>query len=678
MLIAHLLLVVLGCARPAQAVQDKAAEFQSQFDAALAARDNDGMDRLLQRYKDQAIDLFLLKADARAASPAPALDQWVDGFVASWDRVFKTPFARNYDRYLQLLDAQRRAGRAKLLSQVLAPLNTRHIEAIDKKDSGYWQPIQIEVESLINGLEQTGDLYFLAFACNIKGNAWNLAYNQKGGDNKKALDAYTRCVQARERLGLTNDAFYASVKGIRAEVMSVLGIPDPDAPKGTPAKPKAPPEAIPPVEGTDWANFELQPGFDDRPEQVSQPSDLADLERHSWLQFSVQDPGTAVEIPLLEPKVSLRRRGLNEFVLDGGAALSEPFALQPKPAVVEYERKHADGSVSGHALMLACGSEQDSFQGATLNLALRSEKGSVSTVFVRSVATRTGRTPFGDITFYDLNGDGQFGYSELKQVGENGLIPDTWLYRYDAVMLGKSKRAWPYSPWLANAKGEWFELTLPEPGKAASVRLRPVAPKLGSLKISFKGPKDLELASLVFVSESGATKGLTVDAAGGKGGVVTLPIGRYQFQQGLLRGKDGAEAIILPPASEVVRVDVEEGQAVALDFGAPFRLSVSGKVQGRQLLVDAKTLHVVGAAGERYERLVGAPLFNVEVFVKGGKSAKLAASGTDEMNSDWSRCFVPQDATLTLKEGEKTASVRLALKKHPWFGNLESDWIEVQ
>lgn len=656
---------------------DRNAEFQQQFDAAVAAKDTDGMDKTLQRYKEQAIDVFLLRADTRSAAPTDELNRWVDSFVASWDRVFHSTFARNYDHYLQLLDSKRRVARARLMSQVFAPLNTRHIEAVDKRDPAYWQPIQVEVEGVINGFADSGDLYFLAFAYNIKGNSWNKAFNDKGGDNQKALDAYNACLAARDKLGLTNDQFYTTVKNIRTDLMGQMGLVDPDAPPAAARKPTGPPEAILPAEGAEWAPCALQPGYDEKPEAMTQPSDLWDLDRLSWGQVVIQGPGSAADIPGMSPKVTLRRRGLNEFVLDGGGTQSKPFGLQPKPVVVEYERKHQDGSTSKHALMLACGTESDTFQGATLNLALRTEKDSTSIVYLRSVATRTGKTPFGDVTLFDLNGDGQFGYADLQQVGENGLIPGTFLYRYDSMMLGKSKRAVPYAPWIADSKGAWYELKLADNARAASLELRPAAPKLGSLKLSYKSASGLELASLAFVSQSTATKGLVVEAAGGKGGVVALPIGRYVFQQGLLRGKEGAEAVILPPDGDAIQVDINEGQTAELAMGGPFRLSVSGKISGRELLVDAKTLCVVGSAGERYERLVGAPLGNVDVQVKGGKSGKLEASGTDEMNRDWSRCFVPQDTSFSLKEGEKSVQLKLSVKKHPWFGNLESDWIEI-
>ena len=677
MLAAAFLAVALAC--PQQ--PDKLTEFLTQYESALAAKDVDGIDKALQRHKEQAIDAFLLRADNRSAAPTSELDAWVDGFIASWDRNFRSSFARNYDRYLQLLDQQRRTARARLLRESLHPLNVRHVQAIEKREAAYWQPIQVEAESLVRSLEQTGDLYFTAFALNILGNSWHQGYNEKGGDSKKAVAAYTRCLEARDKLGLTNDVFYAQVKSIRAELMSSLGMVDSNAPAETTRRPAAPPETIPPLNEAELVSFALASGVEDKPERVSVPSDLGDLDRCSWLQARVKEPGTEVELPFLaEPKVRLRRKGFNEFVLEAGGAPSKPFSLSPKPALVTYERKHADGKLSQHALLLAGGSEQDSFQGATLNLGLHGDQGAESLFFFRAVATRVAETPYGELVLFDLNSDGLFGHGELKPSGEFGLPPDTWPMRYDAVMLGKGKKAVPYSPWFPSAKGEWFEIQNADYAKAEAVRLRPVAPKLGTLKLQYKAPAGMELVSLVFRSETRVTAGLRVDIAGGKGGATALPIGVYLFEQGLLRSKDGGEAMIFPPllAGEAIRVNVEEGQTATLAMGGPFTLTIDGKIQGKQLTLNGSSLHARGSAGERYARLVGEPLFDVEVQHKGGKTVKLAASTTETMGADWNRCYTPQDAVLYLKDGEAKPSFKLVLKKHPWFGNVESDWIEVE
>lgn len=648
---------------------DPKAEFTARFQAAAALKDSAEMDRLLQRFKEPAIEVFLNRADQRSAAPTAQLNEWVDAFVAAWDRVFKTGFARNYDRYLQMLDNTRRAARSRLLIQVLPGLNAAHIKAAKSQEAADWSGVQLEVDAFIPSIEATGDLFYIAFAYNIQGNSWNEACNPRGGNNQKALEAYEKCLQARERLGLTQDVFFTQVRTVTSEVCAALGIPDPNAPPGT--KPAVAAERILAAEGAEWATFALEPGAEEKPGGLLHPSDLADSHRYSWLQFTIEPPGEEAALPLLDPPVKLVRRSFNEFVLDAGAGPSKPFRLGAEGTLVRYERRHQDGSASEHALLIACGSERDQFHGADLNYALTDGR---STGFVRSVAMRTAETPYGDLALFDLNCDGRFGHAEPTQVGEHGLPRDTFLLRYDGILLGKGNRTAPFSPWFPGAGGQWFEVQMDDHGRGAALRLRLAAPKLGTVKVVFGGVSEVKLASLVFKSETPATKGLIVDMAGGKGGVVQLPIGRYSLQQGLLRGDDGAEAIILPPVDVPLLVYVEEANPATLKLGAPLKLAAKMRVEGRTLTVEGRSLHVVGAAGERYVRIVGAPLFNVEAFVKGGKSGRLAAPTTENVNADWNAAFHPQDAYIQLREGETAPEVRLLLKKHRWFGSLDSDW----
>lgn len=664
------LILLLPAALPAPAPQDDARQqFEEAWSAALAARDREEMDRALRRYKEAAITAFLDKAGARAASPVAELNRWVDEFVAAWERTFRSRFAANYDRYLQRLDPRLLQSRSELLTKVLPQVNAYHLQCVQKPDAADWNRLQRSALDLIRGLEPVGDKYFLAFAWNILANSYNTAYNEHGDDHK-ALEAYEKAMELRKQLDLTKDRFFVEVKRVAADVRARLGIPDPET--GVVAAPKVAPEEIQPAEGAEWELIPLEAGYERKPGSVEHPCDLAVSARPSWPMLGIGAPGSSAEVPFVQPKVTLKRVGPTKFVLEAGAGPSQEFRLSPKPVVVPYTRRHDDGSTSEHALMLAGGSQQDPFQGITLNLEI-SDKG--GNVFYRTAATREARTPAGRLVLYDLNLDGSFGWDELKQGGAHGLPEGLFPFRYDAVTLGKARHSTVFSRWIPDAKGKWYELSMDEHQRAGNLKLREAAPRLGTVKVEFGGVRGLHLASAVLVSTLRQTKGLRVDLMYRQGKPVQIPIGRYQFEQGLLAGRKGESALIFPPAGAPLYVEVEEGKSTTLALGAPFRLAADARVEGNQLTVVGRSVHVVGKAGERYYRLVGAPLFDVQVFVKGGASGVLKATTLEDTNREWGRLYYPADAVVPVRTGS-TPEWRLRLRKHPWFGDLDSDWLK--
>ena len=118
---------------------------------------------------------------------------------------------------------------------------------------------------------------------------------------------------------------------------------------------------------------------------------------------------------------------------------------------------------------------------------------------------------------------------------------------------------------------------------------------------------------------------------------------------------------------------------MVLDIGTPWTEGTTGRWvnQVRRPTRDGGQPRVTGKAGERYLRLVGAPLFGVEVEVKGNKKANTEFKGSNaqEMNNNFLYAYQPQDAIIPFK-GDSAPPYRLTLNKHPWFGNIQTDWIE--
>ncbi|MBC8328444.1 MAG: hypothetical protein H8E31_06815, partial [Planctomycetes bacterium] len=72
----------------------------------------------------------------------------------------------------------------------------------------------------------------------------------------------------------------------------------------------------------------------------------------------------------------------------------------------------------------------------------------------------------------------------------------------------------------------------------------------------------------------------------------------------------------------------------------------------------------------------GEPPFGVLVTLKGEKAeGEMRGSTADEIMKDWNLAYLPQSLELELKKAEMPP-MRLVLKKHPWFGKIDSGWLE--
>ncbi|MDP7246837.1 MAG: hypothetical protein QF389_09710 [Planctomycetota bacterium] len=654
--------------------EDRNVAFSEGFEKAVRMREMEDMDRLIKRYTDEAINAFVVKADERAISPGGGLGNWVDNFVESWGRTFRNDFARNYDRFLQLrIHGDLRQIRGDTINGPYYEAVVGHAIALGSKDEDDWRTVRAMAEVCVNAFEQCGDTYFASKAAFVLGNSWNPDFNPDGGNAQKALDAYKQVMHFRGKCLLSQDKNYTETKACIRILESALGLGEEVG-----AAPKSAGDrvvlSIPPAEGAEWHAFALEPDADSKLNKVVHSNDWADNHRMSWPFAGTGEVGTSTKLWFFDPPVFVKRIDKNEFVVEAGAKPSKPFKLSLKPKVVPFNRLIDDQEIP-HAIAFAGGSERDPLHGQEMNFSI-SDK--AATFFFRPVSTRTAKTPFGPLTIWDLDCDGYYGLAESALPRAYVGVPlDTFFYRHDAIMLGKGKRSLPYCRWISDSSGNWYEVELMSHQEGKEAQIRQVSPVLGKAKLSFKGVKDLKLVSLVLESDSGKTKGLLVDLLAQRK-EVALPAGRYKFQMGILRNKKGdEEALLLPPTALALTWDIAPGETTEIKLGGPFDLAVQPKVEGNVMTLDGASLVVTGKAGERYLRLVGAPLFGVEVEVKGNKKANTEFKGSNaqEMNNNFLYAYQPQDAIIPFK-GDSAPPYRLTLNKHPWFGNIQTDWIE--
>lgn len=669
---ALLLLVPLCAATPQDPI--KAREFTEALLEANEVGDMKGMSKALRKYREDAVLSFMGKAGRRAfGADSPELDLWLELFIQTWSDTYHTDFGRNYDRYVQRLSSSMIEIRHTLMAKDYPLVNRLHLAAMRKEDVS-WTVLRGDAIQLAESMEGTGDLYYTALAYNIVGNLHHPNYHEEGSDPEIALAAYIKVVESRERLGLTNDTVYASAETAAAELRNILGVEDPNAKKGEFVKAREiNREVIPVMEEVEVSTSPMEVAKNKKPDAITHASDLADVDHWSWMRNAFPKPGELLTFPGIDPPVRLIRVGKLKFTLEAGAGETKPFRISPKPEQFVVTRMHADGIERPFTMEICGGTADDNYQGIIMNLEPTDEGGAM---FYRSILIQKSKTNFGEFTLYDTNSDGQFGYPEMKLIWAEGLMTDIFIYRPDAMTLGKSKASWPFSRYMPDSKGRWFEIKLPSIDAPGTVEVTQVNPNLGRIQYSVTGVKKLRPASILLVSKSSHTEGLVVDLAAMKGKEHLIPIGRYQFLQARFVGKDGAEVLVQPNKTLPHFIDIVEDveQIASLELGGPFTLEASVIVDRREITIEGLTLHLKGANGETWFRVIGEPLYEVIASVKRSveKELELRQPTRDEASSQWQHLFYPMDAVFELRKEEAKPQITLSLKKHPWFGKISN------
>ena len=668
-----LLLVPLCAAAPQDPV--KANEFTKALLEANEVGDMKGMSKALRKYREDAVLSFMGKAGRRASgADDPDLDLWLELFIETWTETYHSDFGRNYDRYLQRLSGSMAEIRQSLLQRDFPLVNRVHLAALRGEDVS-WNILREDARSLADSLESTGDMYYTALAYNMVGNVHHPNYHEEGADAQVALDAFLKVLESRERLGLTNDVIYSTAESASAELRNMLGIANPEeAKEGEFVKEKkVNKESIPVSEEMEASSSPMEVGSNKKPESIRHASDLADVDHWSWLRSSFPKPGEQITFPNINPPVRLIRVDKLKFTLEAGAGETKPFRISPNPEPCTVLRKHADGVDRPFTLEISGGTTDDVYQGNNVSLAPNDEGGAM---FYRSIAVHTSKTAFGEFTLYDTNSDGAYGYPELKQIWAEGLMNEVFIYRPDAMTLGKAKASWPFSRYMPDSKGRWFEVVLPGIDAPGTVELIPVKPNLGRIQYKVTGVKKLSPASILLSSNSSHTKGLVIDLAAMKGKEHLIPIGRYQFLQARFVGKDGAEVMVQPNKTLPHFIDVTDNpdDIAVLELGGPFSLDANVIVDRREVTIEGLTLHLKGAQGQTWFRVIGEPMYEIAVKVQGSieKEGELRRPTSDEAASQWQRLFYPMDAVFELRKEDPKPEITLSLKKHPWFGKISN------
>ena len=162
-----------------------------------------------------------------------------------------------------------------------------------------------------------------------------------------------------------------------------------------------------------------------------------------------------------------------------------------------------------------------------------------------------------------------------------------------------------------------------------------------------------------------------------------MPVGNYQLAYGEIRKgkKKQTQKLVIVPQRAPPTYSVKEGATTVVKLGGPFGFDFRYSLEGETLKVEGKSVVVVGAEGERYERAwncVARPevSWRKAGTKKASKAEKMPIALSNEVVNQlgWAAPWFPLDLELQAPQAGGAVEVQLVDKKHEVFGKVESAW----
>ncbi len=596
----------------------------------------------------------------------------MDAFRKAWKSAWGTNFCNKMEVYFSLLDVQVKRTRVKLRA------------TYDKKTILYWENMNgeklpfkftalgMEFEELGKSFNDLGDKYYTAYCHLFAALCYeDSALGKKNADQKRSCVNYEKYMAACEEIEL-NDPQYKAIKEHYAH-LARLGFATPKAEEGTepgvdggPAKPGE-------AKGPAGAAISVELEFDlvEKLATYSRPSYFLDEIYPIWNSVSLNKKGSRATIARIEDGPDVLRVGSSDIQVDedrdGEGDVDVPIRGRLDPVVMEI----GEGpSKRKWAVLAITGNETDTYQGIEVNLAPNDD---LVNIYYAPAGSMVGEIDGTAIRVLDDNVDGVYG-SPATAYGHIGLTKDNYQPEMDSVVLGKSKRALPWSEYQ-QIEGTWYKMEIADGGK----KLTAIPQNLptGTLKLKYKGPE----ASFLIVRGENTYENSFFDLSSAKS--VEVPVGRYSFYFGMVskgKKKQLLKAAVLPSADMPMWTVSEVGMEVEIMLGSPFGFDWKAEVADRSVTVIGQSVCVTGVAGERYERVWGAvPQPEVSFREKGAKRGSRGEEmdkikDQDALYKSWKAPWFPIDVTLDKRPSVTDVEVQLVEKKNKLFGKITSIW----
>jgi len=286
-----------------------------------------------------------------------------------------------------------------------------------------------------------------------------------------------------------------------------------------------------------------------------------------------------------------------------------------------------------------------------------------------------GKVAGGNFLLIDDNVSGIYG-DPLPWQQDNITNGEYPFYTLDAVFVGKSKKAAPYSEFM-KIGDKYYRLGVTKTGM--QITTTEVALKTGTVRVNWKGGTTPRHVIIQGLDSSSVNSFFDVMAGGKKD--FEVPAGKYHIAFGIVTaGKKGKRQLIRLYRGKMKPFHVREGEETVLELGAPFKYEWENSVYGGNFIVKGETINVFGRSGELYARFYDdIPVPLVSIRVKGTnkilvKKEPMKKPTLDDFNKKTWCVWYPLDFTFENKKGADLECT-LETKKHKILGGpIVSDW----
>jgi len=651
-------------------VPDERAKFRSDFKQAQAIGAHEQMARLVKDNDEYAVEWVLEVAERIAERPSDELYEAIAALRGAWREGIKTDFVDEMEKYFSLLDPTDKRERNEKLKPTYDKTARSYETAASEKDGPALALAGNTFEGLAEGFEAINDKYYASQCWLYVASCFDETLRGPKADLYRACRGYKRCMLLREEIGLKDRSYlttkprYDTLKGLGYDGEAKAG--NGDGPPTSPAGPSGAGAVI-----TATCTYEAVENIDD----FERPNYYLDDLYPMWNSLGLGTKGSQVGFLRQENQMTVLRIGSSEVMIDtdgdGTGDVEIPLTGNLEPVEVTLGKGEEQRPWSFHAVV---GVEQDLYQNIQMNLQIVDQLCTIYIVPSGSMKTQIEGTP---VQIFDDNMDGVYG-SPVQLYGHIGLTADHFQPEMDSIAIGGEKRARPWSEYQKFGE-KWYKLEVEAGGNR--VLAHPVELPTGFLKLKFKGGKP----SWVVVKGENDYANSYFDLVGGGANGVEVPVGRYTLFYGELRSGKKRQMVksLILPGTNTPKWDVDAGQEIPVELGAPFGFAFQYEIAGRTLLLEGDSVVVTGMASERYERpwnCVPRPevAYREPGSKRGSKPESTKLIGSQEEMSEpgmsWKNTWFPLDLTIEMKADLAEVEVQLTEKKHKLFGKIESEW----